>query len=397
MPHRVVNFELEMAAVFAASCFAAGVLVAANRRFGAFRSARDDSAAVQASHVFPAPRIGSFAFLLALMWSLLFMEREIGARVASILLCAAPLAAVGVREDLRGGVSPLSRLAAAAVSAALVIVFVGRWITRFDVPFLDAALGVLPFAWLATVLAVSGLAHAFNLVDGLNGLCLSVGVAAAGAMALIGFAADDPHLAEVIALALCAMAGVLVWNYPSGRIFLGDAGAYALGFLLAWLAIGLVSRNPQVSAWAVLLTCFWPVAETTLSILRRLRAGRTVSAPDRQHTHQLVLALLERRWPNRRGLTNPLATALLIPFIVAPPAVGVVLWGDPQASFLAAALFWVAFVTAYLVLLAAAREAPAQHASAQHAHGEDARAKDGFGKPVSVRDEPRATALERLT
>ena len=65
----------------------------------------------------------------------------------------------------------------------------------------------------------------------------------------------------------------MVLNYPLGKIFLGDGGAYALGHLLVWSAILLVNRASEISPFAILLIFFWPVADTGLAIWRRWKLG----------------------------------------------------------------------------------------------------------------------------
>jgi len=86
-----------------------------------------------------------------------------------------------------------------------------------------------------------------------------------------------------------ATAGFLVWNYPVGLIFLGDGGAYFIGFMLGELALLLVMRNPQVSTWYAVLLLIYPAFETLFSAYRRLFIrGKSPTMPDGIHLHSLI-------------------------------------------------------------------------------------------------------------
>jgi UDP-N-acetylmuramyl pentapeptide phosphotransferase/UDP-N-acetylglucosamine-1-phosphate transferase len=102
---------------------------------------------------------------------------------------------------------------------------------------------------------------------------------------------------------VATLLGFMAINYPFGFIFMGDGGAYLMGFWLAECAVLLLARNPDVSTWAVLLSCVYPVWETAFSmyrrnVIRRVSSGR----PDAVHLHHLLL----RRFVVRHvGLTAP--------------------------------------------------------------------------------------------
>ena len=143
----------------------------------------------------------------------------------------------------------------------------------------------------------------------------------------------------------------MVLNFPMGKIFLGDGGAYALGHLLVWSAIILVNGVTDVSAFAILLVFFWPVADTGLAIWRRWKLGNPTDRPDRLHFHQLAMRFLEIRFfgRDRREVANPLATLVLIPMISAPQVLGVLFWDDFGASVLSTLGVAIIFVATYLI------------------------------------------------
>jgi len=131
------------------------------------------------------------------------------------------------------------------------------------------------------------------------------------ALGIIAQDAGDANLAQLCFVICAVTAGFFVVNFPFGKLFLGDGGAYLLGFLLAWLSVMLVYRNPLVSPWAPLLACGYPVFETVFTILRRLWCRRHPGHPDSWHLHSLVKTAIVARF--LRGLPAPLRNACVSP------------------------------------------------------------------------------------
>lgn len=310
-----------------------------------------DLKAIQTAHLTPTPRLGGIAVCLALVLSAWFAFGMTGGLWVWLLICALPLFLSGAAEDLGYRVAPIGRLLAAFVSGALVVAITGLWIDRIGVPGFDRALSFAPIAIFGTVLVSAALAHAFNLIDGLNGLAGFTAVFAACGIAVTAYEVGDTEILTFSSLIAVAVLGFLVFNFPYGRIFFGDAGAYSVGFLLAWLAIALAARHADVSAMAMLLMMFWPLADMLLAVYRRYRRKVPVSHPDRLHFHQLVMRALEIELFGRRKrrITNPLATTVMLPFIAVPVVLGVQLHDQPLLAALVLALCFVLFFVTYAV------------------------------------------------
>ena len=120
-----------------------------------------------------------------------------------------------------------------------------------------------------TMLISSGIANAFNIIDGVNGFSAGVALIIAFVLGYVCQTYNEPNLSYFCYMIAVAIIPFLLFNFPYGFIFLGDAGAYTLGHLLSWVAIILMYRHPEISAWAILLIFFWPATETLLSIYRR--------------------------------------------------------------------------------------------------------------------------------
>lgn len=316
--------------------------------------ADDDFSGPQKFHEHAVPRVGGIGIALGLYAAaaaLWFVDAaRWGAPAAMLALCGLPALLAGLVEDLTKSVSPAMRLAAAALSALLVALISGVTITRTDIPGLDWLVGFGVGATAITVFAVAGVANSINLIDGFNGLAsVCVALMLAG-LAAVAWRVGDTMVVGLALPAIAAILGFLVWNYPRGLIFLGDGGAYFIGFYLAELALLLLARNPQVSPLFALLLVMYPVFETVFSMYRRrILKRRPVGQPDGAHLHSLVFRRVMRsgfanlgreQRVRRNSMTSPPLWALALTSVV--PAV--LFWDNSRAL----ACFGVAFGTLYL-------------------------------------------------
>ncbi|MFN3845084.1 MAG: MraY family glycosyltransferase [Paracoccaceae bacterium] len=312
---------------------------------------RDDLASVQSAHERVTPRLGGVGILTSSLIALLLLVPDDKAQFFALFsLTLTPVFAAGFAEDMGWRVSANHRLGAAAASAGLVMVLLKLWFPLTGLLWIDLLLGFTPFAIALTLLWATGICHAFNLIDGVNGLAGATGLLIAAGIAVVADNAGAHGFATVAFALVPALIGFLMFNWPLGRIFMGDAGAYTLGHVLVWLAIGLAWHNADTSIVAMALMFFWPVADTLLAIARRRRAGRRYNTPDRLHFHQLVMRALMLISHGRmsKGVANSATTLVLLPFVAAPIFAAVYLWDRPLAALIAWVVFGVLFVTSYM-------------------------------------------------
>lgn len=302
-------------------------------------------------HTQATPRVGGLAIFISFTISYWFAPALVTEAYGQFIMAASILFFVGFLEDLGFGISPRLRLAAATLASLVAILLLGVWLPRIDIPGFDAVMGRAWFGVPITLLVTVGIANGFNLIDGVNGLASFTAVIAAVGLSLIAYQADYPVMVELALMLAAVVFGFFLINFPFGFIFLGDAGAYTLGFVLSWFGIAVLLESPQASPWAVLLTMFWPVADTLLAIYRRSRRKADAMAPDRLHVHQMVMRGLEICFlgRQRRRFANPLTTLILAPFVIAPPLAGVVFWNQTVAAFTAVVIFSVVFFASYWV------------------------------------------------
>lgn len=281
-------------------------------------TADSDTTGVQKFHARAVPRVGGlglFFGLLAVGLWLQYANREVGEPMLLLLLASIPAFLGGLGEDLTKRVSALPRLLMTMLSAVFGYWLLKAGLSRLDIPLLDSALRWWPFSLLLTVVAIAGVANAVNIIDGFNGLAGVVCVMILGAFAYVAYWVGDVLIWSSCAALAGGLFGFLIWNYPRGLIFLGDGGAYFLGFMIGEISVLLIVRNPEVSPWFPLLVVIYPVFETLFSIYRKkILRGISPGVPDGVHLHMLVYKRLVR-WAvgskeagdrtSRNALTSP--------------------------------------------------------------------------------------------
>lgn len=329
--------------------------------YGFARRAALDEVAIQSAHTGFIPRVGGLAIYISLLGLIpllsfgfipLSVVLDLNAdELTWLILSAFPVFLAGLAEDLGYTMSPKLRLFSSAVSSLLALIFFESWVNKLGIPIFDDLLMFSPFAILFTVFATVGVVNAFNLIDGLNGLSSYVIISVSFSLSLLAFKVTDLQILIFLVLLIAAVLGFLILNFPFGKIFLGDGGAYTLGHLLVWSAILLVNNASEVSPFAILLIFFWPVADTILAIWRRWKLGTPTDRPDRLHFHQLAMRFLEIRFfgRDRRNIVNPLSTFLLVPLISAPQILGVFFWDDFAATVWCTIGVGALFISTYII------------------------------------------------
>lgn len=244
----------------------------------------------------------------------------------------------GIFEDFHRSLDAKTRLLLQFIAAGGAVVLTGSVVTYLG-------LGLhLPY-WtgvLFSIFSIVGLMNAVNIIDGFNGL-------ASGTVLLIflsfGMVALQVGNHEILHMSMIVASAVLAFfllNFPKGKIFLGDGGAYLLGFIAALTGIFLASNYTEVSPWYILAVLIYPVWEVLFSIVRKRKAGRSPMEPDAYHLHMLIFKHITHN--------NPLTAAFILvsvaPFMLVPTLYA----NNSGANFLTALLFVICYTLLYRYL-----------------------------------------------
>jgi UDP-N-acetylmuramyl pentapeptide phosphotransferase/UDP-N-acetylglucosamine-1-phosphate transferase len=204
-----------------------------------------------------------------------------------------------------------------------------------------------------TIFASTGMTHAINLIDGLNGLSSAVVIAIMVSFGLVAHNYGHADLVVMNAVVCVAFIGFMCVNFPNGRVFLGDAGAYSIGHLIAWNAIVLLNREPEISAWGLLLIILWPVLDTLFAMARRLSTGLSVSQPDKLHYHHVLMRLVVLMSSKGIGKkeANPIGSFLSWPLMAVPCFLGYSYINDTRGALTVIVVFTLAYIVTYHLLI----------------------------------------------
>jgi UDP-GlcNAc:undecaprenyl-phosphate/decaprenyl-phosphate GlcNAc-1-phosphate transferase len=322
----------------------------------------------QRFHIGVVPRIGGVGIVISSYLSWLFASKLslLGLNitltlsttdVVKFIIVSAPIFVMGFYEDLTQSSAVKIRLLVSAIASWLACFLLELSFPYFDFEFLDSfwrqhrLLGVF-FAFAI----LTGMPHAFNIIDGYNGLAGMVAIMICTGLVYVFFQLGDRTSAGMLVCVIGATAGFMIWNYPRGLIFAGDGGSYFWGFIIAIFSIRLVQKFPQVSPWFIALLLIYPLSETLFSIYRKLVRGQSPGMADSLHFHQLVYKRLvrgvfhdnyTRHMLIRNNRTSPYLWALCA-LSIAP---AILFWYSTPILMFFCILFIVGYITAYFMII----------------------------------------------
>lgn len=246
----------------------------------------------QKFHTHPRPRIGGATVALGLCAAVgasSYLDDSMSRDGWLFLIACLPAFSAGFVEDLTKKIGPDIRLWSGFLSALLSVLFFDAAIDNISIPWMNDVLHWYPAAVLFSVVAVGGIAHAVNIIDGNNGLAGMVSILIMLAIAWVAWRVGDSIVCALALILVGSTIGFLFWNWPRARMFAGDGGAYLWGVSIGILCVMLVARNAAVSPWFAFLVVCYPVTETVFTIYRRKVLQRTAPGlPDARHLHQFI-------------------------------------------------------------------------------------------------------------
>jgi UDP-N-acetylmuramyl pentapeptide phosphotransferase/UDP-N-acetylglucosamine-1-phosphate transferase len=303
--------------------------------------------AIQRIHLNETPRLGGLIFILSLTSFVAFSNTNESIHLLKIILiCLIPIVLIGLKEDLFHNVKPVIRLLALLFVGGLFRAqFKGPLPILTDIPLIGKLLLLQGGISIFYILSMTAIANGMNLIDGVNGLCGAVALSILSALLFLSYKTADITMLSLIFSMILFLIPFMLMNYPYGRIFLGDLGAYSLGLIVSMLTIILFGRHPEISPWGAVLILIYPVTEVVFSLLRRMVKGVPIYLPDTAHLH-LKLFHFFRPQPHYKKIANALVTPALSSLWLFPLLT--ISWVNPKPLFI-----WIAiilFITLYFIL-----------------------------------------------
>ena len=336
-----------MVDIFPLSLFFCYVLWAANK-YLKFEWLKNIRSSPQTFHKKSTSRLGGTAVYLSLLITTAFFDQSQNYDfLRTALLCSFPVFLTGLLDDLKIDMKPILRIILMVPSPILFFYLLDIRVESVSINFLDFLLQQELIALAFLIFAIIGIINAFNIIDGFNGLLLSYALTILVSLILGYEDANGMNWLTYMVAIFFAVLAVFIVNFPFGKIFLGDAGAYLIGALIP---VGLIKYtfDNDFSPWFVLAILIYPVTEVMVSIIRKvLIRRRSALEPDGLHFHMLVYKKITKRIGFKRIKQRHFLVTLII-LIFNFPFMLLANYFKTETLILVLICFW--YVLAYLAV-----------------------------------------------
>jgi len=276
----------------------------------------------QRVHEGEIPRVGGLLiYIILILFSFFSSDPSFSQKLQLMLLSVLPMMIVTVKEDLFHNVNFKIRLIVLIITSFLLMNFV---VDSFPVvnhiPLISNLFHYPLFSFSFFIFCLAALANGCNFIDGMNGLFGFYMLGGLMSCLQLTYIVNDQFMAQYILVYAIPMILFLVCNYPLGKVFMGDSGAYLMALLIGIWVIYFFALHDFISSWNACLIFFYPIIEVTYSFVRKLSQKKSPFYPDREHLHLKIFDILNTAL-NKPRLANNLTTIFLAVFWLTPPLV----------------------------------------------------------------------------
>jgi len=273
--------------------------------------------AVQRVHDGEISRLGGFGIYISLwVYVMCFQNNQATSFLEILLVSTLPMIFISIKEDLFQNTYTLTRILFMVISTLL---FFELYDISFPIinnlVFGDLLSSSVVMSTLFFVICMLVIINGSNMIDGTNGLLSMTLMMQFLCLIYISFEYNDSINIFLITLLTIPLIVFMFFNYPWGKIFLGDTGAYFMGFTIGVLTIVIFSEHPEIPTWLAVLILFYPSFELIFSIIRKLIEGKNPMKPDVNHLHLKMFFLLRNNLISVRS-----SNSMVMPFLA-------IIWG----------------------------------------------------------------------
>jgi UDP-GlcNAc:undecaprenyl-phosphate GlcNAc-1-phosphate transferase len=291
----------------------------------------------QRVHVNEIPRIGGL--LILSFYLIVILLNDVNDFFKVTLLCSIPILLIGLREDFFHDTSPSKRLFSIFLSASLLIFYLKDNLPSINMPLFSLLLQHDLINFLFFVFCIMVISNGFNLIDGMNGNLAFTSIVQFVLLFFLGFNQGDNEFVGIVLLFLIPFIIFSIFNFPFGKVFMGDFGAYFTGFIISSLTIYIYGIYSHLPSWGAVLILFYPSIELLFSFIRKkVFENKSPMSADLKHLHSLLFRLLKRKY---KFQNNSLVT-LILSFLWLTPLLHLVIYKD---------VFKILFLLFFLVFI----------------------------------------------
>lgn len=265
-----------------------------------------------------------------------------------ILISALPIVLIASKEDLFHNTSPKLRLIMMIISTGLFVYLLPTNLPEIHFPMINQILSIGFMKEIFFIFSILVIINGNNLIDGVNGNLAFTNIIQLLSVGLLAFIVGDDVITQLSCLLMIPLIIFALFNFPIGKIFCGDTGAYFYGFAISASVIYLFGTYDHLLSWNAILILIYPSIELLFSFIRKkFFENKSSFSADAKHLHSLIFRYLKKRHP---GFNNSLVTIFLIPFICAP-LLTFLFYQDIFAIICLIFLFFLLYIMLYLFLL----------------------------------------------
>ncbi|GAX86877.1 conserved hypothetical protein [Lebetimonas natsushimae] len=288
------------------------------KNYGLDKTADEKS---HAMHTHKVSRLGGLGIIASITITSVFFSPLL----TNILIAGTAIFTFGFLEDRFHLDLPYSKKIAFIFLSALVLVYMtkegvfngGFIILNKNNPF-EAAIG-----YIIAIIGIVGFASAINFIDGLNGYATGVIFITLSFFGYHFYITGMYEYLKVVLILNGAILGFLIFNFPYGKIFLGDMGAHLIGFIVGFLSIAMTNHDPKLTVWYPLAAFTIPIINTLQKFPRRIKRKKLYGIPfsesDSEDLHYFMFKYIKQKYPNIKdnAIKNSIAALyILIPHII---------------------------------------------------------------------------------
>ncbi len=268
--------------------------------------------AKQKIHEGEVPRVGGLLFLSSFLVTLIIIDASSIFLILPLVFGSLIVFIFSFYEDLKQSLSPYFRL---------IILFIGSFVFIFFSKLPDINITLIQFIKdyeiikiLLFILSLMLLMNGFNFIDGLNGLSSFNFLSILSSVLYVGYFYNDIFIINLSVFIIIFATIVFLFNFPFGKIFLGDSGSYVYALFSGALVMYLFQRQSQLPTLLAMVILSYPITEMLFSIFRKIYLRYSPLRPDVNHIHHLIFKKLRGNLRYR----NNTASLMMLPFCIIP-------------------------------------------------------------------------------
>ena len=251
---------------------------------------------IQQIHLGNIPRLGGLAIVLSLVFITIITNKYIDDHILkNILIFGIPFFLITFIEDLYQNISPILRLILLFFCSFIFLHYSLDSLPQIQIILISDFINIPIVSAIFFTIGLTAYMNGVNFLDGTNGLAGFTILSSLASLLFVALIFKDYENAVLIIIFIFVLSGFMFFNYPNGSIFLGDLGAYFLGWFTGIMTINIMGNNQEIPNWCALIILSYPIIEVSFSFIRKSVNLNNPFYPDKKHLHLKLFFFLKNK------------------------------------------------------------------------------------------------------